>query len=140
MADQREAPFVPPKALHEHHVFAAAAPPPARDLGNPYRGDPDSLEAGRRLFGTVHCDGCHGSGAVGAAGPSLADGRWRYGGSSAEIFESIYAGRTNGMPAYGGALTPEAIWFLVTYLKSLTPDIDPATVSFGSSPERGKTP
>src|SRR5437870_6742060 len=29
------------------------------------------------LFRSFNCDGCHGGGAVGAVGPSLADGRWR---------------------------------------------------------------
>ncbi len=67
----------------------------------------------------MNCDGCHGGGAVGWAAPSLADGRWRYGGADQEIFQSIYYGRPKGMPAFGGALPPDAIWMLVTYLQQL---------------------
>lgn len=125
-----EGPFVPPKARHGHHVAAGRLPPPARTMDNPYQSDAQFIASGKQLFITMHCDGCHGAGAIGAVGPSLADGRWRYGGSSAEIFESIFAGRTNGMPAYGGVLPKEAIWQLVTYLEALTPDEDPATVEF----------
>ena len=59
--------------------------------------------AGADLFASMNCDGCHGGGATGFAAPSLADGRWRYGGSEEEIFQSIYYGRPKGMPAFGGA-------------------------------------
>jgi cytochrome c len=67
----------------------------------------------------MNCDGCHGGGASGFAAPSLADGRWRYGDSEEEIFQSIYYGRPKGMPAFGGVLGADGIWILVTYLKSL---------------------
>jgi cytochrome c oxidase cbb3-type subunit III len=63
---------------------------------------------------------------VGWVGPSLADGRWRYGGADEAIYQSIYYGRPKGMPAYGGALPADAIWMLVTYLQSLpVPDAVP---------------
>jgi cytochrome c oxidase cbb3-type subunit 3 len=51
-------------------------------------------------------------------GPSLVDGRWRYGGADGEIFSSIYYGRPRGMPAYGGILTRDVIWRLVTYIQA----------------------
>jgi cytochrome c oxidase cbb3-type subunit 3 len=78
----------------------------------------------------MNCDGCHGGGGSGWVGPSLADGRWRYGGSDAEIFASIYYGRPKGMPAFGGRLGNDGVWTLVTYLKSLTPKDDVATESW----------
>lgn len=131
---EQETPFILPKARHGGHVFAGGTPPPVQSMENPFKGDASSVEAGRRLFGAMHCDGCHAGDATGAVGPSLADGRWRYGGSAAEIFESIYGGRPSGMPAYGGVLSKEAIWRLVTYLESLTPPADPATVSFQWTP------
>src|SRR5690606_18406345 len=53
--------------------------------------------------------------------PSLADGRFRYGGRDEEIFESVFYGRPNGMPAYGGVIGPDGIWMLVNYVKSLPP-------------------
>jgi cytochrome c oxidase cbb3-type subunit 3 len=69
-------------------------------------------------------------GAVGAWAPNLADGRWRYGGSPGVIFETIYGGRANGMPAFGGVLLEPSIWKIVTYLQSLQPAEDQPTVSF----------
>jgi cytochrome c oxidase cbb3-type subunit 3 len=85
---------------------------------------------GGRLFNSMNCDGCHGGGAVGWVGPSLADGRWRYGGSDAAIFESIFHGRPNGMPAFGGLLSSDLTWKLVTYLKSLPAPRDLPTESW----------
>ena len=60
-------------------------------------------------------------------GPSLADGRWRYGGGDGALFQSIYYGRPRGMPAFGGVLAPDAVWKLVTYLQSLEPPVDVPT-------------
>ena len=53
--------------------------------------------------------------------PSFGDGRWRYGGSDAAIYQSILYGRPNGMPAFGGVLSPPLIWKLVTYIQSVPP-------------------
>src|SRR5712692_494579 len=72
---------VPPAVLYPQHVFAGGSPPPAGRLVNPSSGDARSAAEGEKLFGAFNCDGCHSPGAVGAIGPSLADGRWRYGGA-----------------------------------------------------------
>jgi cytochrome c oxidase cbb3-type subunit III len=116
----------PPSIQYEAHVSAGGLPPAGAKLENPHEGDKKIAEAGAGLFSSMNCDGCHGGGAVGWAGPSLADGRWRYGGGAEEIYQSIYYGRPKGMPAYGGAMPPDAIWMLVTYLQSLpVPDAVP---------------
>lgn len=76
----------------------------------------------------MNCDGCHGGGAIGWVGPSLADGRWRYGGSDEEIFSSIFYGRPKGMPAYGGVIGPDGVWMLVSYIKAQAlPSVVPTT-------------
>ena len=111
-------------------VGAGGAPPPAGKLDNPFKGDKQSAEQGEKLFAAFNCDGCHSLGAVGGQGPSLADGRWRYGGADGAIFHSIYYGRPRGMPAFGGVLPPDAIWRLVTYLQGLEPAADPSTTSW----------
>jgi len=114
-------------------VFAGGVAPPAGPapaLANPFRGDRQSAAEGERTFGAMNCDGCHGGGAVGWVGPSLRDGRWRYGGSESEIFQSIYYGQPHGMPAYGGLLPPGAIWKVVTYLQSLEPPASVPTQSW----------
>src|SRR5437667_104474 len=94
------------------------------------RRDRQSAAEGERTFGVMNCDGCHGGGAVGWVGPSLRDGRWRYGGADGDIFQSIYYGQPHGMPAYGGLLPPTAIWKLVTYLQSLEPPANVPTESW----------
>jgi cytochrome c oxidase cbb3-type subunit 3 len=109
----------PPSVRYEAHVSAGGLPPAGAALRNPHEGDKKAAETGSGLFASMNCDGCHGGGAIGWVGPSLADGRWRYGGADEEIYQSIYYGRPKGMPAYGGALPSDAIWMLVTYLQSL---------------------
>lgn len=97
---------------------ALAAPRPAKLY-------PD---AGSALFAAMNCDGCHGGGAVGWVGPSLVDGRWRYGGSDEEIFTSIFYGRPKGMPAYGGVIGTDGVWMLVAYIKAqAVPAVVPTT-------------
>src|SRR4051812_35290096 len=117
-AQQRSA---PPSVSYDQHVDAGGMAPPAGALENPLKGDKQAAEDGGKLFSAFNCDGCHGGGAVGAEGPSLVDGRWRYGGSDGEIYHSIFYGRARGMPAWGGTLPPDAIWRLVSYLKSQEP-------------------
>jgi mono/diheme cytochrome c family protein len=109
----------PPEIQHQSHISAGHDAPPGGILTNPYKGDQDMAATGADLFASMNCNGCHGSGATGFAAPSLADGRWRYGGSEEEIFQSIFYGRPKGMPAFGGLVGTDGIWMLVTYLSSL---------------------
>jgi cytochrome c oxidase cbb3-type subunit 3 len=118
----------PPAA--DGRVIAGGNPPSTPPMENPFAGDSAAAREGEKLFTVFNCDGCHSGGAVGMIGPSLADGRWRYGGSPAAIYETISAGRPRGMPAFGGVLPEEAIWKIVTYLQSLQPARDQPTVSF----------
>src|SRR5256884_5782440 len=88
---------------HEARVFAGGVAPPAGAppaSENPFRGDRQSAAEGERTFGVMNCDGCHGGGAGGWAGPRLRDGRWRYGGADRGIFQSIYYGQPPRLAAY----------------------------------------
>ncbi len=116
---------LPPPVLDAREVLPGAKAPKAGEMRNPDAGDPKAAKAGGALFSTMNCDGCHGGGATGWVGPSLVDGRWRYGGADGNIFQSIYYGRPNGMPAYGGILPASSIWAIVTYIRSqpLPPDV-----------------
>jgi cytochrome c oxidase cbb3-type subunit 3 len=61
----------------------------------------EAKEMGQRLFLT-YCAQCHGSDAKGAKGfPNLADQDWLFGGTPAQIKESIAKGRDAAMPAKG---------------------------------------
>jgi cytochrome c oxidase cbb3-type subunit 3 len=130
LATAQQSPL-PPPVRYEEGIPAGGTQPPAATLRDPLKGDSQAVEEGRKLFGATNCDGCHAGGAVGAVGPSLADGRWRYGGSDGELYQTIFYGRPKGMPAFGGALPPQAIWRLVTYIQSLQPAKDTlSTVSW----------
>jgi len=94
---------------------------------NPLAGDTAAAKAGEALFGSMNCDGCHGGGGLGFVGPNLVDGRWRYGGSDAVVYQSILKGRPQGMPAYGALLDEATIWQLVAYIKSQPVPVDVAT-------------
>jgi cytochrome c oxidase cbb3-type subunit III len=110
---------IPSAVSYEAHVSAGGLTPAGGTLRNPHKGDAKAAKAGEGLFSSMNCDGCHGGGVTGWVGPSLSDGRWRFGGADGEIFQSIYYGRPHGMPAFGGALPTDAIWMIVTYLQSL---------------------
>jgi len=116
--------IAPPAVIYGEHIPVAGNLPPGDTLKNPFQGSKEAAEEGGKLFGAFNCDGCHAGGAVGFVGPSLADGRWRYGGSDSEIYTSIFYGRPKGMPAWGGTLPSDAIWKLVAYLQSLQPAKD----------------
>ena len=90
----------------------------ADEPANPAPGDAEVARQGGVLFNVMNCDGCHGAGGLGFVGPSLVDGRWRFGGDDAAIFRSIRDGRPHGMPAYRSLLSDPVIWQLVTYLLS----------------------
>jgi cytochrome c oxidase cbb3-type subunit 3 len=89
--------------------------PPA----NPYAGDRTATGEGRQLFVRFNCSGCHGGRAGGGMGPSLRDVDWLYGSADAQLFSTITEGRAHGMPSWQARLTPDQIWKLVTYIKSL---------------------
>lgn len=116
--------IAPPAVIYGEHIPIGGQTPPGDTLKNPFKGDEESAKQGEKLFAGFNCDGCHGGGAVGFVGPSLADGRWRYGGSDGEVFHSIFYGRPRGMPAWGGSLPTETIWKLVSYVQSLAPAKD----------------
>jgi cytochrome c oxidase cbb3-type subunit III len=127
-ADAGDSSDVPPAIRYEANVSAGGVNPAGVALENPYKDDVQSAQTGARLFSSMNCDGCHGGGGLGWVGPSLVDGRWRYGGADDEIFRSIFYGRPKGMPAYGGVLGNEGVWMIVTYLRSQpVPSVGPTT-------------
>ena len=123
----------PPAVRYDAIVSAGGQAPPAATLTNPLAGDRASVAQGEGIFAAMNCDGCHGIGATGWVGPSLVDGRWRYGGGDGALFHSIYYGRPRGMPAYGGVLSEQAIWTIVTYLRAQPVPRDVPTESWVST-------
>jgi mono/diheme cytochrome c family protein len=106
---------------HEENLpagFPLAVKPIA--VSNPYEGNRDAIHTGSQLFIAYNCLDCHGAEGSGAMGPSFQDGRWHFGGSPGEVFESIYQGRPDGMPSWGGRITNDQIWMLTAYVRSLS--------------------
>jgi mono/diheme cytochrome c family protein len=121
----------------EHIQPGLVTPPVGLVLRNPHEGDPAAVATGAKLFIAYNCLDCHGADGSGAMGPSLADGRWHFGGAPAEVFESIYQGRPEGMPAWGSLISPDQIWMLVSYVRSLEANKNVTTENFtGKTVER----
>ncbi len=91
----------------------------ANEVVNPLAGNAGAFEEGHRLFIAMNCAGCHGYDAKGNMGPDLTDAYWRYGGTPSAIYNSIFEGRPQGMPAWGRALPAHDIWEIVAYLQTL---------------------
>lgn len=90
----------------------------ATTIRNPYSGDMAAIKEGHETFVKMNCAGCHGYSLKGGMGPNLTDSYWRYGGSPAAIYKSIYEGRPEGMPAWGRGVSPALIWKVVSYIES----------------------
>jgi mono/diheme cytochrome c family protein len=106
------------------------------ELRNPYEGDAQAVATGAKLFVAYNCIDCHGADGAGAMGPTFQDGRWHFGGSAGAVFESIYQGRPDGMPSWGGRISNDQIWMLTSYIRSL-PVADISTDDFsGATVER----
>lgn len=87
-------------------------------IDNPYSGNMAAIKEGNTRFVDLNCAACHGYDLKGGMGPDLTDTYWRYGGSPADIYKSIFEGRPQGMPAWGRALPPADIWKIVSYIES----------------------
>jgi cytochrome c oxidase cbb3-type subunit 3 len=94
-------------------------PPPLDPRAAAYEGNADAIAQGQRLYTWMNCVGCHSHGG-GGMGPPLMDGKWRYGGRIDQIASSISEGRPNGMPSWRSKLTPEQIWQLAAYVRTLS--------------------
>lgn len=114
----------------EHMQAGLVAPRDTLALRNPFEGDAAAIATGAKLYVAYNCIDCHGGDGSGAMAPAFVDGRWHFGGSPAEVFESISQGRPDGMPAWGGLLDRASIWRLVSYVRSLERGKDVATENF----------
>lgn len=113
-----------PKQLLEVHVGETEIPHTAEPekLDNPYGDTKSAIAQGEMLFSAMNCIGCHAPEGGGGMGPPLSDNIWIYGSEPAQVYLSILQGRPNGMPAFSKGLPPDAIWQLVSYVRSLSTD------------------
>ena len=89
------------------------------EIPNPLEGNASAIAEGHQLFISMNCAGCHGYDAKGGMGPNLTDSFWRYGGMPSSIYNSIYEGRPQGMPAWGRTLPAQDIWKIVAFIETL---------------------
>jgi cbb3-type cytochrome c oxidase subunit III len=109
-----------PAALPEGPYAGIAVSALEEAATNPYGSDLGAVRRGEQLFLAMNCSGCHGQDAkTGIFAPNLTNNYWRYGGSDADVYNSIYEGRARGMPAWGAVLSTNQIWELVAYIRSL---------------------
>lgn len=82
--------------------------------------DPIVMASAYRVF-REHCAACHGKDAGGQANtfPSLADGRWQWGGEPAQIEQSIVAGRTATMPDWSAVIGEEGVTRVADHVAGL---------------------
>lgn len=94
--------------------FAAMSP---EDMAR----DPQAHAIGERLF-MNNCSQCHGSDARGSKGfPNLTDGDWLYGGTPANITETLTKGRVGQMPPMAAAVgTADDVKNVAHYVLSLS--------------------
>lgn len=84
------------------------------------RAEPNALDSGAHLF-RVHCSACHGTDAAGQADlfPDLTDSSWQWGGSEAEIEQTITNGRMAVMPPWQAALQDEGVDTLTRFVLAM---------------------
>ncbi len=100
----------------------------AQKLKNPETSNPESIEAGKKLY-LRHCASCHGQGGKGDGGMALSGGtpsdltdeKWDYGSSDGEIFTAIREGVSADMLEYKNKLNDKQIWQVVNFLRSIGP-------------------
>lgn len=122
---------------HPDHVPPGGTQLRGARLTNPRGNGRDVIAEGARLFVSYNCADCHGAEGSGFMAPALDDARFHFGGSEGEIFQSIYEGRPEGMPAWGSTIDPGQIWALVAYVRSLNQGKSRTTEDFaGETVER----
>ena len=100
----------------------------AAALKNPVAATPASIAAGQASF-QKYCRFCHGADAKGDGPqapkdthpPNLTDEKWDHGSTDAEIFTTIKdgVGPKFDMKGFNSKLTPQEMWSIVNYIRSL---------------------
>lgn len=114
---------------HEHRAesYEAAFGQLRRDLAarpiEELQQDPLVMQAAQRVYNR-NCAACHASDAAGQASlfPDLTDGTWQWGGSAAQIEQSIRLGRNAAMPAWASALGDEGVADVAQYVLAMSGD------------------
>ena len=94
------------------------APTSAQAVKNPYAGQTQAAQAGKKIY-TRNCGSCHGVGGVGSGDvPPLAHGAAQQAPDGAIFWYITHGDADHGMPSWAG-LPKEQRWQVISYLKSL---------------------
>jgi cytochrome c oxidase cbb3-type subunit 3 len=115
------------------------SPPPLDPRAALYDNNAPALAEGQSLYNQMNCVGCHSHGG-GGMGPPLMDDEWRYGGRIDQIVASIAQGRPNGMPSWRAKLTPDQMWKIAAYVRSMSGQPSKDAVSSRSDAMSASTP
>lgn len=106
-------------------IFCLLVPITYAQDKNPYAGDVKMAKLGEFQFRS-NCAFCHGLGARGGGrGPDLTRAQKRHGSADADLFRTINEGvpgtamPPNGATQQGVGMTPEEIWQVITYIRSV---------------------
>ena len=87
---------------------------------NPFAGDAKAADVGKGMF-RIYCSACHGIRAQGGRAPDLTRGAYNSGDQDADLFRTISQGVAGTeMEGYGASLEPDAIWRLVSFIRSVS--------------------
>ena len=101
----------PAQAAHEHEDYA--------DMENEVEGDAEAIEYGRQRFAR-RCAYCHGGGGMGAKGPSLTKGKfkWSRKALTTDLVNIIMGGIPNTqMGAFGRTLDGDEVLKIIAYIR-----------------------
>jgi cytochrome c oxidase cbb3-type subunit 3 len=122
-------------------VLAAICSTASAQEKNPFAGDPKEAKLGEFQF-RANCAFCHGLGAKGGGrGPDLTRAQKKHGNADADLFRTINDGvpgtamPQNGATQQGVGMTPDEIWQVITYIRSV--EVKNAGAIAGN-PTRGK--
>ena len=105
-------------SLFAQDVTFHHAPASARATKNPYAGQAEAVQAGRRIY-TRNCGACHGRGGAGNANiPPLVTSEVQSTADGAIFWYITRGDKDNGMPPWA-ALPEEQRWQVISYIKSL---------------------
>jgi cytochrome c oxidase cbb3-type subunit III len=94
------------------------AQPQVEDRENPFGGNADAVEEGKKLF-AGSCGGCHGTTGEGGRGPALRDGKLIRRSNDFQVFTTIRKG-VAGTDMPGSNLPDEQVWKMVTFVRALS--------------------
>jgi cytochrome c oxidase cbb3-type subunit 3 len=105
-------------------IFAKYGAMPAEELVN----DPAAMSIGSSLFAN-YCSQCHGANALGAPGfPNLTAGVFSYGGTPAQIEQTLTNGRVGVMPSASAIVqTEEQLAAMIEYVRKIPDGMDTAS-------------